>query len=176
MPLSLLHGAITASPGCLLSGPNNATPVGYRCTEIFPLGSPAFIIISAVCSILSLSGNEATETELITPGSEDVLWGCWIVLIFPYSTANTHVFKYQQLFQCISAMTVALQTFTGNKIRTHTHDAPQATVKWRSKLRSPRFLNLSYLKCCPQNWHFPRGSPNSDVGIPTPVCRNTFSL
>lgn len=174
-----MHGAITASSGCLLSGPNNTTWVDYRRTETVPLGPPTFIIFSAVCSILSLSENEATETELITPGSDDVLLGCWIVLIFPYATADTRVFKYQQLFQCINAMPAALRTFTGNRIRTCPRDAIQATVKKRSKVS--HLLNPSSLKHCPypQNGCFPRDSSNSDptrpqkVWIPTlktPVC------
>lgn len=77
--------------------------------------------------------------------------------------ANTRVFKYQQLFQSTSAMPAALRAFTGNKIRTCPRDAPQATVKGRSKLRSPRFLNISSHKRCPypQKWMFSQGASNS---------------
>ena len=69
-------------PWCPPPGPNNATPVDYRHTEILPLGPSTFIIFSAVCSIPSFSENEATETGLITPGSEDVLRGAELFSFF----------------------------------------------------------------------------------------------
>lgn len=74
------------------------------------------------------------------------------------------MFKYQQLFQSTSAMPAALRAFMGNKIRTHPRDAPQATVKGRSQLRSPRFLNISLpvnAVFTPKNGCFPRGMSNS---------------
>lgn len=76
-------------PGCLLSGPNDTTVVDYQCTETIPMGPSTkfhYLFCFLFCSFAFWkSGN---ETELITPGSENVLCGCWIVLNFPYAMVN----------------------------------------------------------------------------------------
>lgn len=63
-------------PRCLLSGPNNTTLVDDQCTETVLLGPPPkfhYLFCCLFCSFFCWKSGY--ETELITPGSEDVLCG-----------------------------------------------------------------------------------------------------
>lgn len=92
LPFSPLHGAITESPGAFFL--DQITSLRLTITvhkqSLCPLPPKFhyFIIFSAVCSVLSLFGNQAVKLNKLLQAQRMFYVVHWIVLIFPFAMAN----------------------------------------------------------------------------------------